>query len=214
MSKDSRRNYSSIKSFVDFLFLLCMTFAAMWVLSFVLIRPEVKSEAEILQKAEYLIRIEWDVDDTSDVDLYVRSPLQEIVYFQHLQGGLVHLERDDTGNFNDAIKFNGVEMGKLPVNEEVTTIRGNIPGEWTVNIHMYSDRNTFNETEVTVQLVKINPFKKVTTKKFKLNGNGDEITAFRFILDHEGNVVSFNDIQDRFARPALGQSEGGNNGRP
>ena len=69
-----------------------------------------------------------------------------------------------------------------------------MPGEYVVNVHMYTKRDERLETPVTVQLDQINPFQIVVRKKVVLLERGDEKTAFRFIVDNDNEVVSINDL--------------------
>jgi hypothetical protein len=43
-----------------------------------------------------------------------------------------------------------------PLNQEVVTVRGIEPGEYTVNVHYYESKNG-KPVDVTVSIVKVNP---------------------------------------------------------
>ena len=60
---------------------------------------------------------------------------------------------------------------------------------------MYMKREETPLTPVTVQLDKINPFSTVMIKRVTLGDSGDEKTAFRFILNKDGDVVEINELQ-------------------
>ena len=47
------------------------------------------------------------------------------------------LERDDRGGANDFILVNGKKISS-PIREEIVTIRGIVPGEYTVNVIAFS----------------------------------------------------------------------------
>ena len=105
----------------------------------------------------------------------------------------MHLDRDDVGFSSDRIQtsFGVVEYKE---NREIVSLRGIVPGEYVVNVHMYTKRED-KETPVTILLEKINPFKLVTARNVVLVQQGDEKTAFRFTLDDEGKVIDTNDLE-------------------
>ena len=70
-----------------------------------------------------------------------------------------------------------------------------------MNVHMYQRRDELTSTEVIVQLDKVNPlFKIIVLKKIKLGNSGDEKTAFRFILNKEGEVTEVNELPAKLTR--------------
>ena len=74
----------------------------------------------------------------------------------------MHLDRDDLGYSNDIIKtpFGPVEFKG---NREIVTLRGTFPGEYVVNVHMFSYRGNDNhETPVQITLTQIEPFSIIT----------------------------------------------------
>ena len=112
--------------------------------------------------------------------------------FMRREQGLMHLDRDDLGKSNDIVQ---TPLGPIvhPENKEIVTLRGYMPGEYIVNVHMYTRNSEELTTEVYVQLDKVNPvFKTVILKKVTLGDRGDEKTAFRFVLDKDGKVTEVN----------------------
>ena len=87
--------------FTDFLFILLLTFLSLFILTLLLINPVAK-KAEIVQKAEYLIILEWNKSSRSDIDLWVESPDQKVVSFRSKQMGIMHLDMDDMGGLTDS----------------------------------------------------------------------------------------------------------------
>ena len=81
----------------------------------------------------------------------------------------------------------------------MVTIRGYVPGEYVVNVHMYTKRED-KETPVTIILEKINPYKVVTGRNVVLKLRGDEKTAFRFTVDDEGKVIQTNQLEKGLAK--------------
>ena len=115
-----------------------------------------------------------------------------LVAFLRREVGLMHLDRDDLGHRNDTVV---TEWGPIEFkdNREIVTVRGTVPGEYVVNVHMYMKRSEAEEVSVTIHLEKINPYSTVMIKEVVLRLSGDEKTAFRFSVDKEGEV---NDIRN------------------
>lgn len=78
---------------------------------------------------------------------------------------------------------------------EIVTVRGTVPGEYVVNVHMYMKRSEAEEVPVSIQLDKINPYSTVMIKEVVLRLSGDEKTAFRFTVDKEGEVTDISNLE-------------------
>ena len=188
-----KRNYHTNLSFLDLLFNTLLCFAALFALSFVLINPS-KKKNNVRMKAEFMITTTWPRDLDDDVDMYVEDLQGNLVAFMRREEGLMHLDRDDLGHRNDSID---TEWGVIEFkdNREIVTIRGTVPGEYVVNVHMYMKRSAVVEVPVTIQLDKINPYSTVTIKEVILRISGDEGTAFRFTLNKDGDVIDINQLK-------------------
>ena len=193
-----KRNYHTSLSFLDLLFNTVLCFAALFALSFILINPS-KQDKNVEVKAEFIITVTWPNDLNNDVDTYVEDPQGRLVAFMRREEGLMHLDRDDVGKFNDILStpFGDVEYNE---NREVVTLRGTIEGEYVVNVHMYMQRSEQGATPVRIQLDKINPFQIVTVKDVVLDITGSEKTAFRFTVDDEGKVIQTNQLEKGLAK--------------
>ena len=77
---DSPR-YKSTIGFIDLLFNILLGFAFLFIIAFLLIKPEQKKE-DFERKAEFVIVMEWDHDQPDDIDLYVQDPTQNKVHFR------------------------------------------------------------------------------------------------------------------------------------
>jgi hypothetical protein len=94
---------------------------------------------------------------------------------------------------NDAIVVNGREVIN-PLNQEVVTLRGIAPGEYTVNAHYYDSKDG-KPVDVTVSVVKVNPRAEVAYYgQLSLPRKGDEATAARFTVLPDGSVASVNTL--------------------
>ena len=180
--------------FTDILFNALLGFAVMLFIAFALIKPDDKV-GNINVKAEYLITVTWPDNLPDDIDTYVRDPQDNIVWYNTLDRGFLHLDRDDRGEYLDQVMVDGKKV-TFPLNQETVTLRGVIPGEYTINV--YNFLNPSNKpVPVSVKVEKLNPTVKVIYyESMNLNGAGDEKTAVRFTLDAEGDFSNLNTIQD------------------
>ena len=187
-----KRNYHTNLAFLDLLFNTLLCFAALFALAFILINPD-KENNNVESKAEFLVTVTWPEGMDNDVDMYVEDPVGHLAAFMRREDGLMHLDRDDLGQRNDTVNtpFGPV---KVKGNKEIVTLRGIVPGEYVVNIHMYAEREKATQTSVTIQLEKLNPYRVITVKELILINTGDEKTAFRFTLDKTGKVIDVNQL--------------------
>ncbi len=178
--------------FADLLFNALLGFVVMFVLAFLLINPVAKSGA-IDPKAEFLITLNWPDGRLEDVDLYVEDPLGELVWFRNREAGLMHLDRDDLGQLNDAIEVAGRRVIN-PINQETVSIRGIVPGEYVVNLHLYRAAGA-GPVPATVKVEKLNPsVQLVFYGPVALTEQGDERTAVRFLVGGDGRVLDVNQL--------------------
>ena len=191
--KIPNRKYHADTAFLDLLFNSLIGFVALFFLAYMLINPEQKESKNVEAKAEFIITVDWPQEYDDDIDVYVEDPEGHLVSFRRREDGLMHLDRDDLGHRNDTIEtqFGTVKYGE---NREIVTIRGIIPGEYVVNIHAYKKEGS-EPIPVTVVLDKINPFSTVVREVVEIRITGDEKTAFRFVLDKDGDIKSFNKLK-------------------
>jgi hypothetical protein len=176
--------------FTDMLFNVILGLAFMVFIAFSLLNPSAKTGAVDL-RAEMIITMTWPDNDPNDMDLYVEDPLGNIVWYHSKEAGLMHLDRDDRGNYRDTITVNGREI-QNPLNQETVTIRGVVPGEYVVNVNEFLESSP-GKIPVTVKVEKLNPVATVVyygTTSF--DHQGQEETFVRFSLDAEGQVSDVN----------------------
>src|SRR5712691_7679265 len=156
------------------------------------ITPDAK-EGKIDSKAECIITMDWPDNHPDDFDLFVQDPAGNIAWYRHREAGFLTLDRDDRGGANDFIVVNGKKIAS-PIREEIVTVRGIVPGEYTVNVSHFQ-ATTGQSVAVNVKVQKLNPTAQVIfDNKLALDHTGEEKTALRFWLDAEGKVV---DVQQR-----------------
>jgi uncharacterized protein YfaP (DUF2135 family) len=137
--------------------------------------------------------MDWPDNHPDDLDLFVQDPTGNIAWYRHREAGFLTLDRDDRGGANDFIMVNGKKIPS-PIREEIVTVRGIVPGEYTVNVSHFQ-ATTGAPVTATVKVQKLNPTAQVIfDDKLTLDHTGDEKTAVRFRLDTEGKVI---DVQQR-----------------
>ena len=140
-------------------------------------------------KAEYIITVDWKDSLPDDIDLWVKDPNGEIVSYLKKDAGWLHLDRDDQGIVNDKVIIDGKEV-TYPINREVVTLRGIIPGTYTVNLYMY-DNKSMRPVNAKITIEKVNPtLKLVFFDNVILKSKDVELTILKFRLDSRGNFTS------------------------
>jgi hypothetical protein len=147
----------------------------------------------------YAVSVAWAPASNDDVDTYVQDPQGEIADFTNPNAGLMHLEHDDLGRANDS-------KGTVVVNHngERVVLRGAIPGEYVVNVHMYA-KNDPAPTRVEVGLYRLRGQDTlVTHRSVTLSRAREEQTAFRFTLNAAGDVTDKNELPKKLVnQPAV-----------
>jgi len=173
-----------------------MLFKALQVVAFLFfiallaIAPQA-NEGKIESKAEFIVTMDWPDNHPDDLDLFVQDAVGNIVWYRHREAGFMVLERDDRGGANDFILVNGNKIAS-PIREEIVTIRGIVPGEYTVNVSHFQ-ATTGQRVPATVKVQKLNPATQVIfDNTVFVDHTGDEKTAVRFTLDAAGKVTDVN----------------------
>ena len=139
-----KNKYKSTIGFTDMLFNILVGFAFLFIVAFLLIKPESK-KADFQRKAEFVVVMEWDHDQPDDIYLYVQDPTQNKVHFRLPIINFMYLDKDDLGFANDIVRSHvDGTISKVNINREVVTIRGIIAGEYVINAHYYSSREWSN----------------------------------------------------------------------
>jgi hypothetical protein len=176
--------------FTDILFNILLGLVFMVFTAFSLINPTAKTGIVDL-KAELLITVTWPDNDPNDMDLYVEDSAGNIVWYHSKEAGLMHLDRDDRGNYRDTITVNGKQI-QNPLNQETVTIRGIVPGEYVVNVNEFV-ASTPDKVPVSVKVEKLNPVATVIYYgTIEFDHKGQEETFVRFTLDADGQVSDVN----------------------
>ena len=219
---DSDARFKSSLGFIDLLFNILLGFAFLFIIAFLLIKPEAKKK-DFDRRAEFVVILEWDHDAPDDLDLYVQDPTNDKVSFRLPIANYMHLDKDDLGKRNDTIINADGSTSTVMINREVVTIRGIMAGEYIINAHYYSTR-VYNGSQlepdertidyrskpqraltVKIELHKVTPYKILWAGEKKFTHRGQEETFLRFVLDGDGNIVPpFTFEPKEFVTPIMG----------
>ncbi|MBI2108921.1 MAG: hypothetical protein HYT93_01915 [Parcubacteria group bacterium] len=189
----------------DMITLALLGFVAMVILLLPHINPPAKqAKDDIVPPGNVIVEITWPDSLDIDVDLWVEAPGDVPVGYSNQGGVLFNLLRDDLGHQGDATN----------INYETAYTRGIVPGEYTVNVHLF--RNGANTYPVPVIVVlSLKSSKEARTKQIlkttvELHETGEEITAFRFSLTPEGTLIdsSVHSLTKKLRSPMMGNSRG------
>jgi hypothetical protein len=179
--------------FTDLLFNVVLGFCFLFVIAITALNPPAKRQGDIPAKAEIIITTTWADGSPDDVDTWVEAPDGEVIWFRNPDAGLMHLDRDDRGSDNDRIEIDGRSVLN-PLNQEVVTIRGTVPGEYTVNVHCYHSE-TQRPVTAQVSVAKVNPVLQIVYYgSVELTGQDSERTAVRFTVEHDGRISGLNSL--------------------
>ena len=182
------RRRSRFDPFTDLLFNILLAFTFLFFITILFINPITKF-GNINMKAEYIITVDWEDSLPDDIDLWVKDPNGEVVSYLKKDAGWLHLDRDDQGIINDKVTIDGKEV-TYPINREVVTLRGIIPGTYTVNLYMY-DNKSMEPVNAKITIEKVNPtLKLVFFDNVVMKSKDVELTILKFRLDSSGNFTS------------------------
>ena len=197
----NNERFKSTIAFTDLLFNILVGFAFLFIIAFLLIKPEAKKK-DFDRKAEFVIVMEWDKEATGDMDLYVQDPTGAICSFRMNVVNFMHLDKDDLGSSNDTVINADGSSSTVKINREVISIRGIVEGEYIVNAHFYSKRlwvemingeskkfRKRGDTKVKIELHKVNPYTVLWAGEKKFVDRGQEETFLRFRLNKDGTVL-------------------------
>lgn len=192
--RHSRRNREAeVDPFYDMLFNMLIAFVFCFIIALLAMNPKALKAGDIPSKAEFIVNVSWPDANPNDIDTWIQDPGGNLVWFRQREAGLMHLDRDDRGLTNDTIVINGKQIVN-PLNQEVVTLRGIEPGEFTVNVQYYDTKNG-EPVDVTASVIKVNPRAEVVYYgQLTLPRKGDEATAVRFSVLPDGSVANVNTL--------------------
>ena len=148
--------------------------------------PKKKDEENERARGNVRVEVIWDQNTNVDIDTWVQAPGDTPVGYSNLNGRVFNLVRDDLGSYADLTEMN----------YEVAFSRGIPAGEWTINLHWFSNAQGAVEVPVKVlitmkkddgEVSKTAPL-TIMSKHVILKRVGQEVTVIRFTTDEEHNV--------------------------
>ena len=203
-----KRGYFSGTGFLDLLFNTLMCFVVLFAISFLQISKREVAKADIKKpKVEFLITVTWEQGYDNDVDTWLEDPTGKVMFFRNKNPGLMHLDRDDRGLNDDWVLAHDGTRIEYDYNQEITSIRGFIAGEWTLNIHMYAMREQ-KPSMVNVRVDRLNPtVKLVLQKNIHLTKQWQQVTVSRFTMTDKGTILDMNNVSKDLIKDELHYSE-------
>lgn len=201
------KRYGDFKlGYIDFLSATVGVFAVLIMMAMALITIAKKENEGIKKNAQFVFTATWSENIDCDVDIWVRDPNNVLISYKHPEGGVTYIERDDMGHRKDMTYVNDELVVVNPENKEYATVRGIIPGEWIVNVHLYSCQYISEEEgslgqplgfkpgapyelPVSIEIIKINPdYETVFEADMKFTSIWQELTALQFKVNDRGYV--------------------------
>ncbi len=168
--------------FRDVILLALIGFVAMVIMLLPHISPKKKETEDHRAPGNVIVEMHWPNEMPYDVDLWVKAPNESPVGFWNQGAMIFNLLRDDLGIEGDATNEN----------YEVSYSRGIPPGEYIVNAHMYGNVKKGTTVPVTI-VVSVKPrvgdTRQILETTINLVRRNQEVTAFRFRLNSEADVV-------------------------
>lgn len=201
-----RRPFNFRLAYIDLLLNFMVGLIFILLMSQPIQKKATTEQAGIKKNAEMIIQVDWSPAQDCDVDIWVRDPFGNVVFYQQKDKGLMHIERDDLGFVNDILTITkqllyGAPPPENDINQEIWVLRGKIPGEFTFNLHLYSCRIEATKLKVgdpikvpvTVTFIKVNPDYLILKKEtVEFDHVWQEMTVENFTLDKDGFVTNFN----------------------
>jgi hypothetical protein len=158
------------------------------VVLFILINPNKRVEGA-KPNAQFLITVDWSGNGHDDVDTWMRLPNGDRINFKNKESGIAFLERDDLGQ-DCQVADNTCE--------EIVSLRGIVPGEYVIALHLYSSHSISKDgptdpVAVHVKIEKLNPAAmtvwQATTTLYRIR---QEKGVIRFTVHGDGGINDFN----------------------
>ncbi len=169
--------------FRDVIMLALLGFVAIVVLLLPHLNPPVKADESAAPPGNLIVEVRWPDEVDADVDLWVEAPSDAPVGYSNLGGLVFDLLRDDRGHDSDV----------SALNYEVAYSRGAPAGEYSVNLHLYSnnkgDLPVSAQVTVSVRANAGRTIRRIAFREVELTHVGEELTVLRFSLAEGGFLV-------------------------
>ena len=197
----ARRQYAMFQPFSDMLMnLVGMIMLIVAVL--VIVTVNSKGQLDYHPKAEYLVTLDWPDDRNVDLDLWLRNPFGDTIFYLNREASNVSLDRDSRGFTTNQQTLEGGAVITSD-NREIIAVRAIIPGDYLVAVSYYAgtDAKTgvgysflppdpLAPIDLRVRVEKVNP--RMTTvfdQKFHFNQVKEAMNIVAFHVDPGGKVT-------------------------
>jgi len=168
------------------LFNLLLSFVALFFLSFLLVnKPQKKEKENVRSNDLVLITMTWEAN--CDMDLWVRLPDNRYVGYSRREEPPVHLDTDVV----KWRKFNDIVMKQ---NQEISSIRGVLPGQYTVNVHYFSPRQHKGPVKVSIMIQNVQSRKIIYMGEKKILKPYSETHFVKFTVEETKSSFKITDI--------------------
>ena len=176
------------------------------------VNPPHQKASGVEMKAEYLLSVEWDVNQDADVDIHMLPPSKKPVFYGARDVGCATLDRDNRGFMDSIIALADGSTTRVESDKETIAIRCNEFGHYdlAVNLYAYHDQGfTIPKGKhglglrVHAEIVELNPSVRVIyAKDVTLDHVGQTINWAAFDMDRDGKItvtdVPLEPITDRY----------------
>ncbi len=182
---------------LDMMFMVALAFLLLIFMMIPFLNPITKN-GTIDPPIAMMIEATWDVENDTDVDLYVKGPDGRVVYYANKSNGYITLKKDDLGHSTDKIVIDGQTV-TIPRNYEITTLTALPDGWYTVNAHLFAGKA---ET-ATIRVTNILSFDVIFEGSFDLTLR-QEKTFISFLIK-DGKVIELDQqVEHKLRRGSAG----------
>ncbi len=190
--------------YLDITQILYFLFVVLFTVTLIVIGED-QTKAKVESTSRYIVTMTWDDGSRDDIDLSVKTPTGEIVYFRTRQAAFASLDRDDLGMDSNTVVSDDGTVITLKARSEIIYIRQTIPGVYTFNVHAYSKKEPA-PAHVLVTLTSVGDRTQVLqSRQITLSANHEERTAFRMTVDADGDAHP-DLVEEMFVNEALGEA--------
>lgn len=171
-----------LKAFETASAIRAVIFLVLFMLALVELNPSQNQQQTTPQlNGDLAIQMVWPSQIPSDVDLWVQTPQDKPVGFSHKEGKVVSLTKDDLGTYSNDLSG---------LNYELATAEKAIPGDYHVNVVLYSTHGYSNSIPVTVSVTYRNKDKIVLNKVITVEVDPNHIqkTVLNFTINEDGSL--------------------------
>ena len=148
-------------------------------LGWLLVNPSM-SEASSKPIADFVLRVVWPLGRDTDIDVYVKGPSKQVVWYSAKDAGPFSIDRDDLGARRDS----------GPINQEIVSFRSPPNGSYYVSVHNYREGEPSSEGIVALEL-EGRDGRKLWHKEVEIPVYNQEIAVAEFLFSEQKFVKAY-----------------------